>query len=120
MGVNIAGVIAGTLLSFAQGGSFVACSPYGCRSTFVRPPIVMTYPQVIITSPPGVIGYKPYWSELPVQAPPPRNPRPAPPPRKDAEATDIEASIMDFCDQHPDERFCGKLGAYLRKHPDRK
>ena len=31
---------------------------------------------------------------------------------------EIEADIMDFCDGHPDEKFCGKLGLWLRQHPD--
>ena len=30
---------------------------------------------------------------------------------------EIEHDILDFCDAHPDETFCGKLGAYLRSHP---
>jgi hypothetical protein len=115
---NIAGAIIGTILSFAP--QPVICSPYGCRSTFWRPPIVMTYPNVIVTSPPGVIGYKPYWAEDSVRPPPPRPARREPPAQKDAQANEIENDIMQFCDNHPDEPFCGKLGAYLRKHPDRR
>jgi hypothetical protein len=30
----------------------------------------------------------------------------------------VKAEIYRFCTQHPDERFCGLLEAYLQKHPD--
>lgn len=42
----------------------------------------------------------------------------APPPQRDALSREIEADIMKFCDSHPDELFCGKLGLWLRQHPD--
>ena len=42
----------------------------------------------------------------------------APPPQRDALSREIEADIMEFCDGHPDEKFCGKLGLWLRQHPD--
>jgi hypothetical protein len=53
-----------------------------------------------------------------VSVPPPEAeiaPREAP---RDLGKAEIETDILDFCDNHPDERFCGKLGAYLRSHPE--
>jgi hypothetical protein len=54
----------------------------------------------------------------PPRAPPPAR-RPPPPSRQEtAQQKDIETSIEAFCDGHPDEQFCGKLGAWLREHPN--
>jgi hypothetical protein len=56
----------------------------------------------------------------------PRTSRPdvaVPPPDAEEEAAskaEIEQNIIDFCDKNPEEQFCGKLGAFLRKHPDRR
>jgi hypothetical protein len=61
--------------------------------------------------------------------PPPRQamaPRPSrpnvevPPPDGVDQKSEIEGDIMAFCDKNPDESFCGKLGTYLRQHPDRR
>jgi hypothetical protein len=52
----------------------------------------------------------------PNTAPPPAPA--APPPQRDALSSEIEADITEFCDGHPDEKFCGKLGLWLRQHPD--
>jgi hypothetical protein len=41
-----------------------------------------------------------------------------PPPQRDALSREIEADIMQFCDRHPEESFCAKLGLWLRQHPD--
>ena len=48
----------------------------------------------------------------------PQAPPPASEPQRDALSREIEADIMEFCDKHPDEKFCGKLGLWLRQHPD--
>jgi hypothetical protein len=37
-------------------------------------------------------------------------------PAPDAFAREIEADIADFCNKHPDERFCGKLALWMRQH----
>jgi hypothetical protein len=52
----------------------------------------------------------------PSTAPPPAPTAPAP--QRDALSREIEADITEFCDSHPDEKFCGKLGLWLRQHPD--
>jgi hypothetical protein len=53
-------------------------------------------------------------------APPPAAaPAPAPnPPQPDALQREIEADIVTFCEQHPDERFCGKLRLWFQRHPE--
>jgi hypothetical protein len=55
-------------------------------------------------------------------APPPAAaPQPAPAPgqpQPDALQREIEADIIDFCDHHPDERFCGKLRLWFQQHPE--
>jgi hypothetical protein len=55
-------------------------------------------------------------------APPPAvAPAPAPAPSQpqpDALQREIEADIIDFCEHHPDERFCGKLRVWFQKHPE--
>jgi hypothetical protein len=48
---------------------------------------------------------------------PPRIAGNAPQPRPDPESRAIEHEIVQFCDEHPDEPFCGHLGSYLRRHP---
>jgi hypothetical protein len=67
---------------------------------------------------------------LPIPPPPGRQqaqaPRPSrpnvevPPPDEVDQQAEIEGDIMAFCDKNPDQSFCGKLGSYLRKHPDRR
>jgi hypothetical protein len=37
-------------------------------------------------------------------------------PAPDPFAREIEADIADFCNKHPDERFCGKLALWMRQH----
>jgi hypothetical protein len=55
-------------------------------------------------------------------APPPAAaPSPAPAPNQpppDALQREIEADIVAFCGQHPDERFCGKLRLWFQRHPE--
>ncbi len=51
----------------------------------------------------------------PQAAPPPAAPGP---PQADALSREIEADIIAFCDRHPDESFCAKLGLWLRQHPN--
>jgi hypothetical protein len=51
-------------------------------------------------------------------AAPPGAPAAPAPPHQDALSREIEADIVEFCDKHPDERFCGKLGLWLRQHPE--
>jgi hypothetical protein len=60
--------------------------------------------------------------------------RPLPPPQRQARRSrpdvvvpppddghkEIENDIMAFCDNHPDEPFCGKLGKWLREHGDQR
>jgi hypothetical protein len=48
----------------------------------------------------------------------PQAPPPPSEPQRDALSREIEADIVEFCDKHPDEKFCGKLGLWLRQHPD--
>jgi len=45
-------------------------------------------------------------------------PQAPPPPQRDALSREIEADITQFCDGHPDESFCRKLGLWLRQHPE--
>ena len=54
------------------------------------------------------------------QAPPPYYPSPPiqPPPPKDELGLEVKQEILAFCQQHPDEHFCGTLEAYLQKHPN--
>jgi hypothetical protein len=55
-------------------------------------------------------------------APPPAGAAPAAPapnqPQPDALQREIEADIVDFCEHHPDERFCGKLRLWFQRHPE--
>jgi hypothetical protein len=55
-------------------------------------------------------------------APPPAGAAPpAPAPNQaqpDALQREIEADIVAFCEQHPDERFCGKLRVWFQRHPE--
>jgi hypothetical protein len=55
-------------------------------------------------------------------APPPAGAAaPAPAPNQaqpDALQREIEADIVAFCEQHPDERFCGKLRLWFQRHPE--
>jgi hypothetical protein len=126
--------------SAAQAGGFVVCGPgLGCVGMpYLRPPIVPIQRPIIIPAPAARVPCR-LWRGEPVpfgcaaprdvgppSAPPPqyaqqptRRSRPnveVPPP--DDSKAEIEGDIMQFCDAHPDERFCGKLGAYLRQHPD--
>jgi hypothetical protein len=39
-------------------------------------------------------------------------------PQPDALQREIEADIVDFCEHHPDERFCGKLRLWFQRHPE--
>jgi hypothetical protein len=134
MGINIAPLIAGALLGGfgiapppAFGGGVLYCNVYGCTSSpYFRPPIVPTSPPVVIVPPPLAIPPAP----PPVVAapdPPPRvdpTPRRADPPprlskREQQERAGIEQDITTFCDAHPDEQFCGRLGQWLRSHPQK-
>jgi hypothetical protein len=69
--------------------------------------------------PPGALGAQPHANPRHASRPDVQVPPPDGPSRKDAEADAIEQDITGFCDTHPDEPFCGRLGEYLRKHPDR-
>jgi hypothetical protein len=119
----------------AQAGAILMCNEWGCRSSPYLPPIpVPVRPLAIYSAPPrggpnvayGVPLARspiiPPHTSWPQQREAYRSPPPPvrrAPPRPDAEAQAIESDIMDFCDHHSDEPFCGKLGSYLRKHPDR-
>jgi hypothetical protein len=41
----------------------------------------------------------------------------AEPPISTPEQKEIEGQILEFCDSHREEAFCGKLGNYLKEHP---
>ena len=131
----------------AWGGGVLLCNEYGCRSTpYFPPPIVAIGPPAVYmpANPPTMAvpcrlwpGERvpgclaPYQRGAPVRLPgqdatrqrgqpnyrTSEAPRPPPVSGPDPKA-EIEADIMDFCDAHPDERFCGKLGSYLRQHPE--
>ncbi len=55
-------------------------------------------------------------------AAPPSTASPSPPatsqPPPDHLQAEIEADIVEFCDHHPDERFCGKLRLWFERHPE--
>jgi hypothetical protein len=57
-----------------------------------------------------------------VTAAPPPAANPSPPaasqPSPDALQREIEADIIEFCQHHPDERFCGKLRLWFEQHPE--
>ena len=143
MGVNIANLIAGALLGGiaiapppAAGGAVMYCNVYGCTSSpYFRPPIVPAGPPVVFTPPPLAIPpARPqvYAPAPPLDPPRPRAEPPTPPPPPHAippaaptkterrEQAAIEQDIMAFCDAHPDEQFCGRLGEWLRTHPQPK
>jgi hypothetical protein len=54
-------------------------------------------------------------------APPPAA-SPSPPaanqPAPDPLQAEIETDIIEFCQHHPDERFCGKLRVWFERHPE--
>ena len=45
-------------------------------------------------------------------------PQAPPPPQADALSREIEADIVAFCDNHPQESFCRKLALWFQKHPN--
>jgi hypothetical protein len=108
-----AGVIALSITS-AHAGGILMCDQFHCRSVVeFPPPIVLTvpFPPVLSTqrpvyqAPPPPVRYaQPRASRPDVQVPPPDSHK------------EIEGDIMTFCDGHPDEPFCGKLGQWLRDH----
>jgi hypothetical protein len=49
-------------------------------------------------------------------AAPPASAPTQPPP--EALQREIEADIVDFCEHHPGERFCGKLRLWFQRHPE--
>jgi hypothetical protein len=53
-------------------------------------------------------------------APPPAAAAPPAPnqAQPDALQREIEADIIDFCEHHPDEGFCGKLRVWFQRHPE--
>jgi hypothetical protein len=126
----IAGIVLGALSAGpAPGAGVLLCDPWGCRSSPywppvpvpVRPPVAFLPPgpgPEVYTAPPQrrteALPDPPPLSQAP---PPPRSPRP-PSRQEAAQQADIEASIEAFCDGHPDEQFCGKLGTWLRAHPN--
>src|SRR5262245_25356685 len=66
------------------GGVVLLCNEYGCRSSFIRPPIVPTHPPVIYmpASPgPGPLPSYGVPPDVAVPGPPYRAPRPPPKPR---------------------------------------
>jgi len=148
MGVNIAAtIVAGFLGAFpgvpAFGGGVLLCNEFGCRSSPYFPPIPIPTPPPVIYNPaphggparayppvvvPRAIVPIPPPTVWPQRQPdltpsPPhvgRRSDPPPPPREraDPEGKAIERDITAFCEAHPDEGFCQRLDAFLRKHPE--
>jgi len=56
------------------------------------------------------------FTRPPYDQPPPAQPSSLPKP--DALGVQVKQEILAFCQQHPEEHFCGTLEAYLQKHPD--
>jgi hypothetical protein len=135
--MNFAPVIIGAVLGAlsagpAPGAGVLLCDPWHCRSSpYFPPPIVPVRPPVVFLPAP----YPPLGPDYPAnppqrpqerpqdpphvaQAPPPARSPPPPSRHETAQQKDIEDSIEAFCDGHPDEQFCGKLGAWLRAHPN--
>jgi hypothetical protein len=123
----------------ANAGAVLLCNEFGCRSSPYIPPVpVPVGPPAIYSAPPHggpTVAYGVPLARSPIIPPPTSWPRlrlpdfppeayrapPPPPPRSasaDPEGKAIERDILEFCDRHPDEPFCGKLGAFLRKHPE--
>jgi hypothetical protein len=118
------------------------CDQFHCRSVVeFPPPIILPFPPVLSTQrpvyylppdgthprlgpgerPPGYSpGPQPHaYATPPQELPPQRRSRSnveVPPPDAD-EAKGIETDIEAFCDGHPDETFCSRLGKWLRNHP---
>ena len=145
--MNLPAFIAGAILNFVPpiygAGGVLLCNEFGCRSSpYFPPPIVSVAPPVVympanppVRRPPPPAYNGPPGPPAQVYAPNPNGgpavrvfppgalgprytqPRRDPPPQRDAEAAEIEGDITAFCDAHPDEPFCGKLGHYLRTHP---
>jgi hypothetical protein len=87
-------------------------APRGLRPTYAPPyPPLGNPPQWRQPDPPRVES---------TPAPPRASSPPPRPSRREAdEHREVEQSIEAFCDAHPDEAFCGKLGAWMRAHPQR-
>jgi hypothetical protein len=106
-------VAAALTVAPAQAGpALMLCTPFGC----VRGPA----PQLRLwrgEAPPAGYRGPPIGSRPPpaISPPPERASAPAGPPRATPEQAQIENEILAFCQQHPDEGFCGKLAAYLAK-----
>jgi hypothetical protein len=133
-------IIAITLIASgaAHAGAILMCNEWGCRSSpYLRPPIVAVQPPIFYNQAPHggpTVAYGVPLARSPIIPPrtawpqqreiyrsPPPPIRREPPPRSasaDPEGKAIERDILDFCDRHPDEQFCGRLGAFLRKHPE--
>lgn len=92
----INGIVGGFFAAMPPG----ACDPSGRCWAWNNPP-----PRVVVVPAP-----QPYYPPLPPQ----QHPRPRP----TAEEADLKGEILAFCDHHPEERFCGKLGAWLQQHPE--
>jgi hypothetical protein len=120
----------------AHAGAILMCNQYGCRSSpYLPPPIVFNPPPVIYNPAPhggpAVVYGVPLapspiipprarccTAEAPAPPPPVRRTPPSRSASADPEGKAIERDIMNFCDAHPDEQFCGRLGAFLRNHPE--
>ena len=120
----LATIVGVSLVIPAHAGGVLLCSPYGCRSSpYFPPPIFRTGPPVVYLPPPVdhrhpvfvAPRFKPAV-DAPRGTPQPRTQHEARRQEDNPQAKEIEGDIMDFCDQHPEEKFCGKLGTYLRKH----
>jgi hypothetical protein len=108
----LAAVALAALVPSAQAGGITVCSNWGCRSIALPNFTVHAIPQ---RAPPPVAAVPPPRRSRPnVQVPPPDD---ATADKDAAEAKGIEDDIEAFCDKHPDEQFCGRLGLWLRKHP---
>jgi hypothetical protein len=99
----------------AHAGGILMCDQFHCRSVVeFPPPIILPFPPVLSTQRPVYRAPPPPLQLAP--RPPPRYAQQPQPPDAD-EAKGIENDIEGFCDQHPDEQFCSRLGKWLRDHP---
>jgi hypothetical protein len=144
----LTGIALAVLLATPATAAQMVCLPFGCfpvpwfagpvyggrgwrPGQFVPPPVVVTpsmeesarlrfgarpQPQPYVPYVPP--GYDQPLPQARQPGPPQRNPRQAQAEPDEPMKREIEADILTFCDQHPDEGFCQNLGSWFRKHPD--
>jgi hypothetical protein len=100
MGIIAAGILNGFLAAMPPG----ACDSAGRCWAWTNPP-----PRVIIAPQPYPVPYP---------APMPQTQYQSPPPRKDPQEARLRDMIVQFCNQHPEEAFCGELDVWFQRHPE--